>query len=183
MRERWTALLRGLVRAKRNAAAPKNAPRETSEPVPFADILASIRRLERSSGRASLTAIERWIIDAHGVAKHALGSGGFEHYFAVCPEPHIWNDTCTALCAMKREGAAAVLRQAIQLYTSHDHDDDDLLETRRYLTMMAHLNSSFRELMRSFEADLSCHAYRYYRSPDSQLVHKARLKPTSIKRR
>jgi hypothetical protein len=160
----------------------KEARAPTTEPVPLADILSSLRRLERESGRSSLTDVERRIVDGQGLAEHALTTDGFERYFAVIAEPRTWSDASATLCAMKREGAAAVLRQAVRLYTSHDHDDDDLSETWRYRKEMAYLDASFRELMRGFEADLLALADRYYRSSDSQLIWKARLTRTRDRR-
>lgn len=146
----------GSLRSVRNAV-----PRGTGS-VPLDAIVAAIRRSERDHGRASLTNLERWLLEGYNLEAYALHHGGFDYYLAHIDGPENWADASAALYAMELEDAAAVMRRAVELFLTHDHERADQTATRNYLDQMDSLGGTFAGLVPDLEVSLAQFADRFY---------------------
>lgn len=146
----------GSVKSVRNAVA------RGTGPIPLNDIISAIRRSEREHGRDALTNLERWLLEVYNLEAYAIHQGGFDYYFAHVDGSGPWADASAALYAMERNDAAAVMRQAVELFLSHDHDSGDQRLTRSYLDKIDSLDRTFAALMPDFEASLAGFADQFY---------------------
>lgn len=144
----------GSLRSVRNAV-----PRGTGS-VPLDDIVAAIRRSERDHGRGSLTNLERWLLEGFNLEAYALHQGGFDYYLAHIDGPDAWADASAALHAMELEDAAAVVRRAVELFLTHDHEDQ--AATRNYLDQMDSLDRTFAALVPDLSVSLAGFADHFY---------------------
>jgi len=144
----------GSLRSVRNAI-----PRGTGS-VPLDDIVAAIRSSQRDHGRESLTNLERYLLEGYKLESYAVHQGGFDYYLAHVDGLDAWVDAAAALYAMELEAASDVMRRAVELFLTHDHEDQ--AATRNYLDQMDSLDRAFADLVPSLEASLALFADRFY---------------------
>ena len=144
-----------------SARIVRNAVPRGEGPVPLDAIVDAVRRSEREFGRDSLTNLERWIRESSELEAYVIHQGGFDYYLAHVEDAARWADAAAALYAIGKEEAAAMMRKAVELFTTFDKCSDQSA-MQSYLNQMREIDRQFGQLVPNLEGELAAFADQHY---------------------